>query len=140
MYLCIQYYGDKRNDIVKTESPAPLCRQFPLSSVLAKHAINLFCLRQMHMFAHRYHIRKNSYLRKTKHKRTEEIQIKQCCQHHQQLKVAFGGVKARGKQKLVLFWPMPMGKELWVCTGDDGAVQQQRTKDVQEEQTQPCHC
>jgi len=70
MYLCIQYYGDERNDIVKTESPAPLCRQFPLSSVLAKNAINLFCLRQMHMFAHRYHIRKNS--RKTKHKRAEE--------------------------------------------------------------------
>lgn len=53
MCLCIQYYGDERNGIVKTESPAPLCRQFPLSSVLAKNAINLFCLRQMHMFAHR---------------------------------------------------------------------------------------
>lgn len=39
MYFIFVYsvlWRQERNDIVKAESPAPLCRQFPLSSVLAK--------------------------------------------------------------------------------------------------------
>lgn len=57
-YICVSSTMETREMTVQTSSPVPLCRQFPLSSVLAKMQQIPFAFLRC-MLAQRCHIKKN---------------------------------------------------------------------------------